>query len=67
MISGHTASEDFSTRQKAFIAFYSITHYLSEKETSIMKYVCQVCGYVHEGDSAPAECPVCHEIGRAHV
>ena len=23
------------------------------------KYVCSVCGYVHEGDSAPAECPVC--------
>ena len=25
-----------------------------------MKYVCMVCGYVYEGDSAPAECPVCH-------
>ncbi len=24
------------------------------------KYVCSVCGYVHEGDAAPAECPVCH-------
>ena len=24
------------------------------------KYVCTVCGYVHEGDAAPAECPVCH-------
>ena len=24
------------------------------------KFVCSVCGYVHEGDSAPAECPVCH-------
>lgn len=23
------------------------------------KYVCQVCGYVHEGDSAPESCPVC--------
>ena len=23
------------------------------------KYVCSVCGYVHEGDSAPAACPVC--------
>ncbi|MBR1477524.1 MAG: NADH peroxidase [Lachnospiraceae bacterium] len=26
----------------------------------MMKYVCQVCGYVHEGDNPPAECPVCH-------
>ena len=24
------------------------------------KFVCTVCGYVHEGDAAPAECPVCH-------
>lgn len=24
-----------------------------------MKYVCKVCGYVHEGDSAPEFCPVC--------
>ena len=24
------------------------------------KVVCQVCGYVYEGDAAPAECPVCH-------
>lgn len=23
------------------------------------KFVCQVCGYVHEGDSAPDTCPVC--------
>ena len=23
------------------------------------KYVCSVCGYVHEGDAAPANCPVC--------
>ena len=23
------------------------------------KYVCNVCGYVHEGDSAPEACPVC--------
>ena len=25
-----------------------------------MKYVCSVCGYVHEGDNPPSECPVCH-------
>ena len=24
------------------------------------KFVCSVCGYVHEGDSAPEQCPVCH-------
>jgi rubrerythrin len=24
-----------------------------------MKYVCKICGYVHEGDSAPEKCPTC--------
>ncbi|MBE6871686.1 MAG: NADH peroxidase [Ruminococcaceae bacterium] len=23
------------------------------------KFVCTICGYVHEGDSAPEKCPVC--------
>ena len=24
------------------------------------KFRCKVCGYIYEGDAAPAECPVCH-------
>ena len=24
------------------------------------KFRCLVCGYVHEGDAPPAECPICH-------
>ena len=24
-----------------------------------MKYVCSVCGYVHEGETAPEKCPMC--------
>ena len=24
------------------------------------KYVCTICGYVHEGDAPLAECPLCH-------
>ena len=24
------------------------------------KYVCSICGYVHEGDSAPDKCPICN-------
>ena len=27
------------------------------------KWVCPVCGYVHEGDTPPAACPVCHVPG----
>ena len=38
---------------KAFIAFSII-----KKRRQV--FVCQVCGYVYEGDAAPAECPICH-------
>ncbi|SHH97709.1 Rubrerythrin, partial [Clostridium collagenovorans DSM 3089] len=24
------------------------------------KFVCTVCGYIHEGETAPQECPLCH-------
>ena len=24
------------------------------------KFVCTVCGYIYEGEQAPAECPICH-------
>ena len=24
-----------------------------------MKWVCKVCGYIHEGDAPPANCPIC--------
>ena len=27
------------------------------------KYVCPVCGYIHEGENPPDECPVCHVSG----
>ena len=27
------------------------------------KYVCPVCGYIHEGDNPPDECPICHVSG----
>ena len=27
------------------------------------KWVCSVCGYVHEGDTAPEVCPVCKATG----
>ncbi len=32
-----------------------------------MKFVCSVCGYVHEGDTAPAECPICHAAAEKFV
>lgn len=32
-------------------------------EKTMAKWVCPVCGYIHEGEAAPAECPVCHISG----
>ena len=31
------------------------------------KFVCPVCGYVHEGDSAPEKCPICKVPGEKFV
>ena len=31
------------------------------------KFVCTVCGYVHEGDAAPAVCPVCKQPAEKFV
>ena len=31
------------------------------------KYVCSVCGYVHEGDQPPKECPQCKAPGSKFV
>ena len=31
------------------------------------KFVCKVCGYIYEGDAAPAECPVCHAKSNMHA
>ncbi|MBR5264520.1 MAG: NADH peroxidase [Clostridia bacterium] len=31
------------------------------------KYVCPVCGYVHEGESAPEKCPICKVPGERFV
>lgn len=30
-------------------------------ETAMAKWVCTVCGYVHEGEQPPAQCPVCKQ------
>ena len=27
--------------------------------TTMKKYICSVCGYIHEGESAPERCPMC--------
>ena len=31
------------------------------------KFVCSVCGYVHEGDATPAACPICKVSGDKFV
>ncbi len=38
----------------------TIKKHCNKKEEIIMaKWVCSVCGYVHEGDTPPEKCPVC--------
>ena len=33
----------------------------SKGDTTMAKWVCTVCGYVHEGEQPPAQCPVCKQ------
>lgn len=33
---------------------------VSEEKKTARKWRCTVCGYIHEGEQSPAECPVCH-------
>ena len=30
-----------------------------ERSRYMKKWRCKICGYVHEGDSPPEECPIC--------
>ena len=32
-----------------------------------MKYVCTICGYIHEGDTPPEVCPKCKQSGHFSV
>ncbi len=42
------------------ISYCSFAHCACRKKGDFaMKWVCQVCGYVHEGDQPPEACPVC--------
>lgn len=29
----------------------------------MMKWICSVCGHVHEGAAPPEKCPLCHVPG----
>ncbi len=45
-----------------------IAIYINFLEEFVMKkFVCPVCGYVHEGDSAPEKCPQCGVPGSKFV
>lgn len=42
---------------------YYINNIKDTEETTMTKWICPVCGHVHEGPEAPEECPVCHVRG----
>ena len=45
-----------ATRNRTLIYF---TIYNFQEDFIMAKFVCKVCGYIHEGDSAPERCPQC--------
>ena len=44
---------------KADAIEYQRKHLSRKGDNTMAKYVCQICGYVHEGDAPPEACPVC--------
>ena len=55
--------EKVTNTSAAKVAENKIQSTSSMEERKMDKWVCPVCGYVHEGPEAPAECPVCHVKG----
>ena len=49
----------FSLQKKLVI--FEETRQQTKLKNNIMakKFICTVCGYVHEGDAAPEKCPLC--------
>ena len=44
--------------------YFNKSYLLGKKEVEKMaKFKCKVCGYIHEGESAPEVCPVCKKTG----
>ena len=46
---------------------YKTVQNTNEEEIIMKKWVCPVCGYVHEGDTPPEFCPQCHVPGSKFV
>lgn len=49
-----------SQELEKMVLYIEETENKKEKETGIMKkWKCSVCGYIHEGENPPKECPIC--------
>ena len=44
---------------KTLKKYTSKTLKIKQEEFIMKKFVCKVCGYVHEGDTPPEVCPLC--------
>lgn len=59
----HPASDferiDNQGKKSAQTAVENKNNFDKKGDKKMAKYVCTVCGYVHEGDNPPAQCPLC--------
>ena len=56
---GAEVFEKLSDNAKNTVNTVEINNQKQKGEQKMAKFVCSVCGYVYEGDEAPAQCPVC--------
>ena len=49
----------FFTNDKKSVIIYLTFEKYQKGDTNMKKWVCTVCGYIHEGEEAPEICPLC--------
>lgn len=56
---GHPLSE--LAEEMLHTQYYDRSKELGKGEDNMKKFRCTVCGYIHEGETAPEKCPVCKQ------
>lgn len=46
-------------RKVLHTAYMDRSEDLGKREQTMKKFVCSICGYIHEGDAPPEKCPIC--------
>ena len=57
----HDLLKDLAKNPSTADAANKLLSMIECNESKPKKWVCEICGYVHEGDNPPEQCPVCFQ------